>query len=195
MYKIDDTIPGWSDVEKLKGLAELASNVKEGGLIVEVGSFCGRSAYAMGMNKDDSVKLLCVDMFIDEWLTNRKVEDYPGTETCYGDKSQMYSYDTFIRNTNEVKNLDTIRMVFPYDEEYFSFNKKIDLLFIDATHTYDAVRADIEQWCPHLKDDAVVVFDDYCDQFQGCIDAVNEYAQSVGSEIKIIAGTAAKVVL
>lgn len=193
MYKINENIPGWSDLTKLNELAKLASEVEENGLIVEVGSFCGRSAYAMGMNKRESVELLCVDMFVDSWLNIKPVEEYPGSETCFGDKSQIYSYQTFMLNMKGVKNLNTARMVLPYSDEYFSFNRKIDLLFIDATHTYDAVNADIKQWCPHLKDDGIVVFDDYFKGFEGCMQAVNEYAEENNLNLEVIAGTAAKV--
>ena len=177
MYKIDETIPGWSSKTKLEKLAQLAFNVKENGLIVEIGSFNGRSAYALGMNKKDSVTLLCVDIFTPEWVSSVMVKDYPGTETCYGDTNQIHSYERFCINVSEVNNLQTARMRLPYNDNFFKFIKEIDLLFIDATHTYDAVKADIDQWCQYLKSDGVVVFDDYFDAFPGCIRAVNEYVE------------------
>ena len=37
----------------------------------------------------------------------------------------------------------------------------VGLLYIDADHSYDGVRADWDAWKPHLAPDAVVVFDDY----------------------------------
>jgi len=190
---INEDIPGWSSVTKLNTLAEYASQVKKGGLIVEVGSFCGRSAYALGMNKDDSVRLLCVDMFPQIWMYTTKVKDYPGTDSCYGDTDQIYSLETFERHTEDVYNLHTAQMTLPYNDKFFTFTEEIDLLFIDASHTYEAVSADIKQWCKYLADDGVVIFDDYFDLFPGCIEAVNEYVNSSNKSLSIIDGTAALV--
>jgi predicted O-methyltransferase YrrM len=39
-------------------------------------------------------------------------------------------------------------------------NGPIDLLFVDADHSFDGVSADWRVWSPHLSETAVVVFDD-----------------------------------
>jgi hypothetical protein len=39
---------------------------------------------------------------------------------------------------------------------------KVGLLYVDANHSRDAVLADVGAWYNHLADDAVIVFDDYC---------------------------------
>ena len=36
----------------------------------------------------------------------------------------------------------------------------IDILHIDATHDYDAVKRDFEQWRPHVKDEGVILMHD-----------------------------------
>lgn len=38
---------------------------------------------------------------------------------------------------------------------------KVDLVFIDASHGYDAVKADIEAWYPNMKPNGLMVFHDY----------------------------------
>jgi predicted O-methyltransferase YrrM len=40
------------------------------------------------------------------------------------------------------------------------FTEKIDLLFIDANHEYDAVMRDFEEWSPHLKPGGIIAFHD-----------------------------------
>jgi len=37
----------------------------------------------------------------------------------------------------------------------------IDLLFVDAHHTYDAVKADNKAWLPHLRDGGITWYHDY----------------------------------
>lgn len=44
---------------------------------------------------------------------------------------------------------------------------KVGLLYIDADHTRDAVLADFAAWRNHLAEDAVIVFDDFCQQVSG----------------------------
>ena len=60
MYNLD--IPGWATEEDLKVLEYFASEVPEGGLILEVGSFCGRSSYALAKSCHPSVRVVCIDL-------------------------------------------------------------------------------------------------------------------------------------
>jgi predicted O-methyltransferase YrrM len=41
-----------------------------------------------------------------------------------------------------------------------NFDEEIDLLFIDADHSYNAVKQDWVDWCPKLKDRALIVLHD-----------------------------------
>lgn len=186
MYKINESIPGWSDKRKLEKLAELASAVPPNGWIVEVGSYCGRSAYAMGMNKDDTVKLTCFDKFPDEYIAIN--------ETCRGDKTSLYSYHHFLQNTSEVVNLEAVRAYVPINIEYLQFTKQIDLLFIDCIHTYEAVKADIAMWYRFMKPQGVIIFDDYFDMFPGCVQAVDEFVEELGRPVKTEVISCAKIV-
>lgn len=164
-------IPGWSSEKKLEKLASLAAGVNENGWIVEVGSFCGRSAYAMGMNKPASTKLTCFDMLPDI--------GQPIPESCYGDRNRMYCYYEFARNTAQIPNLEVMRAHMPLKLEYLSFTKPIDLLFIDCVHTYEAVKDDIDAWYKFMSPGGTIVFDDYFDMFPGCIKAVDEFIDRV----------------
>lgn len=52
--------------------------------------------------------------------------------------------------------------------------KKIDVLFIDAGHTHEEVKADIEAWLPHMAGDGLILGHDYSDEFPGVKTAVQE---------------------
>ena len=51
-----------------------------------------------------------------------------------------------------------------------------DWVFIDANHTYEAVRADLEAWLPKIKKGGYLCGHDYCHYaYYGVIRAVNEF--------------------
>ncbi len=172
-YIIADHIPGWALDHQLVLLSKLASNVNENGCIVELGSFLGKSAYALGMNKLPSVKLYCFD----HWNHNVPANTFGGDcPPSGGDTSQIYSLESFKENMAEVKNLHAIKTYLPYDENKIKFDEKIDLLYVDASHKYEDVKEDIKQWCCKVKPGGIVVFDDYCDIWPEVQQAVDEYA-------------------
>ena len=174
--KVDLTIPGWSSSEKLERLGYLASQVPEYGTIVEVGTFCGRSAYVLGHNKHPTVSLMCVDMFPQRWMVSGTVAEYLGSESLHGDKSQYYSYETFMENVGNVPNLDTLRAFMPLPE-WASIDLDVDLIFIDSTHDYENVKSELNMWYPRMKSNCTIIVDDYFDLFPGCIAAVDEFVK------------------
>ena len=58
-----------------------------------------------------------------------------------------------------------------------------DFVFIDAEHTYEAVKADIAAWLPKIRSGGLLSGHDYSGSFPGVCDAVNEMKR------KIIEGT------
>lgn len=166
--KINLDIPGWTSEQCLTMLAKEAASVPDNGWIVEIGSMCGRSSYALGMNKDPSVTLTCIDPFpFDEHLLDSGI---------YGNVGNgKYSFNNFQDNTACIDNLEVLRMFSPPTCSAMSFTKPIDLLWIDGGHAYHEVMADINFWYPLVKPGGVIIFDDYeANQFQEVVDAVDE---------------------
>jgi len=162
-YKINTELPGWTTEKKLNMLAEKAAAVPENGTIVELGTFCGRSAYSLGSNKLDSVKLVCVDMFPDNFI-QILAKDFPGIEHGFGNLDTPYTWQACSYALKDVVNLEYLRTVLPLPS-FVQIDLEVDLLFIDTVHTAEGAQSDIDQWFPLLTDNAVVVFDDYCDVF------------------------------
>jgi hypothetical protein len=50
----------------------------------------------------------------------------------------------------------------------------VDLVILDADHTYEAVRADIDAWRPVLRKDGWIGGDDYEGAYLGVVEAVSE---------------------
>lgn len=53
-------------------------------------------------------------------------------------------------------------------------NESLDLVFIDADHTYEGCKKDIDLWWPKLKKGGVMLGHDYGPHFEGVVKAVNE---------------------
>ena len=50
----------------------------------------------------------------------------------------------------------------------------LDLVFVDGSHSYEGVKADVAAWVPHLKEDGVLVFHDYRNRKHRVTKAVDE---------------------
>lgn len=161
--KIDLSIPGWTLEYDLLCLAWLANEVIENGKIVEIGSFCGRSTYAL-LNKKSSCNITVIDNFIDMcWLFNKSLTDWP--KSILGDVDKLKSlpidknddktwrkgFDHFI---GEQDNL-TVNCI-----SSLSLNSlEADFAFIDGNHINDAPLYDIRLFLQNPK--CLIAVDDW----------------------------------
>lgn len=51
---------------------------------------------------------------------------------------------------------------------------ELDLVFIDANHTYEHVKLDIHYWMPKIKKGGLICGHDYCGRYRGVKKAVDE---------------------
>lgn len=126
-------------------LTELARRLPKGAVAVEIGSYLGASACALAEGLQDIGGRLFA---IDTW-TNLAMSEGP-RDTFADFRRNTASYGETIQPIRGTS-LD----VAP------SFPRTIDFLFVDADHSYEAVRADLEAWRPHLARAALVVMHDY----------------------------------
>jgi predicted O-methyltransferase YrrM len=53
-------------------------------------------------------------------------------------------------------------------------DNSLDFVLLDASHTYEDVKADIQAWLPKIKSGGILAGDDYHVSWPGVINAVNE---------------------
>lgn len=63
----------------------------------------------------------------------------------------------------------------------------LDFVFIDANHSYDFVKQDLELWYPKVKEGGLVSGHDW--QMNGVVQAVQEFAGKIGKDIEITKST------
>ena len=143
--------------------------------IVEIGCFMGQSTCYISQKikqKNINVRYDVIDHFLGSIEHQKTLE-----------KRDLYKI--FINNMIEADVMDTIR-VFSVDSNRASLlydNESLDFIFIDADHSYDAVKNDINVWFPKVKKGGILSGDDYLKCHPGVIKAVNE---AFGNKTKFV---------
>lgn len=167
-------IPGWTSDKELKILEAFASNVPDGGSILEIGPFIGRSTLALYNGKKDTVSLDIVDPFtISDWFTPEK-----NYTDFYGDSELFEKAKQIARETNsweqsfrfcigeEICNKINI---FPVSSQEFTVTKNYDLIFIDGDHAFRSVSHDIKKFS---NNHSLIIGDDFTNKFPGVVGSV-----------------------
>jgi len=86
--------------------------------------------------------------------------------------TQQNIYNLFVENMGTRK-YKAIKATSKAASKKFA-NESLDVVFIDLTHTYEAVKEDIKLWLPKVKKGGYIAGDDYHQHWQGVIQAVDE---------------------
>jgi predicted O-methyltransferase YrrM len=146
--------------EDLSALADLCRAVRRGGyqtIAVEVGSWVGGSALAMART-NETMRVYCVDTW----------EGSPGDVTgqLVDQLERGELYKMFLENIKEFHG----SRIFPcrgtsaqWAKGLPATHQYVDLVFLDAGHTYEEVKQDIELWLPLIRPGGIICGHDYGD--------------------------------
>jgi predicted O-methyltransferase YrrM len=138
--------------EEWLALSRYAAACKEGA-IVEIGSFRGNSAMALGHGvvmspEQPGARVFCVEPH----------EPFTG---IYGGKFGPQDRGEFYRKMLDTGFFDRIALInLRSAEAAAGWTRPIGLLFIDGDHSLEGVRRDAELWLPRLIVGGIVAFDD-----------------------------------
>jgi hypothetical protein len=131
-------------------------NLSNGSKIVEVGSWKGKSVAYLGVEIVNSGKDIKVDA-VDTWMGSPESPDH--LKDVYVRTNTLYSL--FLANIAPLSHvIKPIRMA-SVDAAKLYEDNSLDAVFIDAGHTYDAVKADIAAWLPKVKVGGILAGHDY----------------------------------
>ena len=130
-------------------LFKIAKSLSENSVIVEIGSFKGKStcfiAEGIGNKK---MQLICIDPWKDNLMQEK------------GD----VIFNEFTQNTKKYRDKFSILRGFSYEViKEWPIQRKIDFLWIDGDHSYEGVKKDIFNWIPLVKERSFICFHDYRD--------------------------------
>jgi predicted O-methyltransferase YrrM len=134
-----DELPGWLTAEEGETLYRLAKACTGRGVIVEIGSWRGKSTTCLGLGSKagNQVPVFAVD---------------PHSEHTFGD---------FSRNMEDAGLTDLVTPVPGRSQELAEgFDEPIELLFIDGAHQYELVNVDFDRWVPKVVEGGVVAMHD-----------------------------------
>lgn len=147
MVKDPTTIDGWLFPEEGELLEKYAKEVQPFADIVELGSYKGKSTVYLARSVVGMVNVICIDTFMADATTANK-ED---------------TLDSFLFNTAEFNNIVTLPSRTGHIAKIMKANEhpaRIALLFIDADHSYEGVKADFDNFSPFVAPGGVVIFHD-----------------------------------
>jgi len=113
---------------------------------VEVGSWKGKSVAFLGVEIVNSGKKIAVDA-VDTWAGSPSEESHQND--VYVKTNTLYQL--FLSNISTLSNIITPVRMPSLDAANLYEDESIDVVFIDAGHTYEDVKADISAWLPKVK--------------------------------------------
>lgn len=197
-------IPGWSPLDQLYTLfniAYLTSDLE--GDIIEIGSWCGRSASVLGMAARliGNTKVYCIDLFPerDDWKQNNDgsysfnvtidgvtyggyQEQTVWQEPFEKDIAPLYEkfssiYDIF-SETIAKNHLQDVVVSYRGNSTMFAHSLtqsfKCKLVFLDGDHSYDVVCRDIQTMEKFLVQGGWICLDDAFSHYDGVNKAIED---------------------
>ena len=162
--------------------------LQDGMIMVELGSWKGQSAALIATelknNNKKGVRFFCVDTWAgtsdsehgeDKWIKEGKL------------------YNKFKDNLKEVSDYYIpLRMTTGEASLHFP-DQSIDIVYVDADHSYDGVTKDLELWTPKVKPGGIMSGHDYDiggSAWQECRRAVDDFWGKFGKEVEAVGGLA-----
>lgn len=99
------------------------------------------------------------------------IDCFDGSETAYG----RTDTESFVKTKLQELQLQNVTLVKSYfDAAAANWHTPINILHIDGTHTYQAVKNDFETWCKFVPNNGIILMHDTCIDYFGVKDFFRE---------------------
>ena len=160
-------IPGWFSQDDINAIQNIAANLPDSGVLVELGSFFGRSAskwatILRGMNKN--YKIYCVDTYCCTPEEIARIHNY--LHHLDGDLSLVQDFldgkETHLEVATRL--MSTIPELVMVNHDIYGeepFLDAVDCVFEDAYHNFDKYNIAVDKWYPRLSTNGIFCGHDY----------------------------------
>lgn len=144
------TVDGWLNPAEGRLLYRLAKGCSGKGVIVEVGSWKGKSTIWLGHGSRDGHNLRI-----------HAIDPHTGSPEHQQNAAGVWTFDEFQRNIQAAGVSDLVAPHVDYSVAAAKgFNEPVEFAFIDGQHEYEAVKADFEAWFPKVIEGGIIAFHD-----------------------------------
>lgn len=162
-WPLIDSVEGWLAEGQEHWLFESAYSLPDGATIVEIGSFKGRSTCCLAFGCRGTKK--CVFA----------VDTFDGNDCDFPERAFLKEFSSNVGRCGLSPYVEPVVGV--SREIARSWNKPINLLFIDGSHRYEDVVADFAGFFPHLVPGGILAFHDVDENKPGPLRVWHEVAK------------------
>jgi hypothetical protein len=141
-----ESIQGWLSIAEGRYLANAVKVTNHlPGVIVEIGSYCGKSTIWLAQEKK---KVYAIDPHEGEISRDEKIK-------------RPASYKTFLKNLKKAQVFHNVQPIVKTSEQAAkTWEKQIRVLFIDALHDEKNASQDFKLWSSHVVDGGIIAIHD-----------------------------------
>lgn len=176
---------GWFRADEGMAYRALVERVlvrSEPGRIVEVGCWLGRSTtYIAQLCRSRSAELICVDTWAGS--SDRFDAGYREQLATRDIAGEFRAHLDAIGVTARCCRRSSVEAAAEFEPG------AIDLVFLDASHDYQAVAADLAAWWPRVREGGILAGHDFSDRHPGVARAVQRFAREHDRAVRRAAGS------
>jgi predicted O-methyltransferase YrrM len=146
-------IQGWMSEAQARRLWDAALRVPPGGLLVEIGSFHGRSAIVMASALAEGARFVAIDPHGGGDRGPQEIH----AEAKRGDEDHI-AFNRNIRAAGVESRIEHVRLM--SSEAYDTVEGTIDVLYVDGAHRFGPAREDIVEWGDRVREGGTMLVHD-----------------------------------
>ncbi len=148
--KATENVGGWLTEAEGLFLYNTARKIKKENVVIEVGSWKGRSTICLvnGSQDGNKIKIFAVDPHV-------------GSSEHHRMFGKVDTFEEFKRNINKAGIAQFIVPIRDTSENAAeNVNQRIEFAFIDGAHEYSSVKLDLKAWFPKVMNGGILAFHD-----------------------------------
>jgi predicted O-methyltransferase YrrM len=146
-------VEGWLTEAQARRLWDSARSVPEGGVVVEIGSFRGRSAIVLASALAEGARLVAIDPHAGGDRGPQEIE----AETVRGEADHQ-AFEANLRAARVAERVEHVRLM--SSDALGSVDGRVDLLYVDGAHRLGPARDDIVRWGGRVREGGTMLVHD-----------------------------------